>query len=80
MTLELVREVLGWCALINYIILILWFVVFVSAHEWMYHLHSRWFSLSKNTFDTIHYAGMAIFKLGVFLFNIVPYVALWIVL
>jgi hypothetical protein len=29
--------------------------------------------------DAIHYAGMAIYKIGIILFNLVPYVALLIV-
>jgi len=30
-------------------------------------------------FDAIHYAGMTVFKLGIILFNLVPYIALRIV-
>jgi hypothetical protein len=30
-------------------------------------------------FDSIHYAGMAIYKIGIILLNLVPYVALLIV-
>ncbi|MDO9270776.1 MAG: hypothetical protein Q7T96_16860 [Methylobacter sp.] len=41
----------------NYVILILWFGVFSLAHDSMYRLHSRWFRLSVETFDAIHYAG-----------------------
>jgi len=42
----------------------------------MYLLHSRWFHLSVDQFDMLHYAGMAIFKIGILLFNVVPYIAL----
>ena len=28
---------------INYAILIVWFSVFVFAHDWLYRMHSRWF-------------------------------------
>ena len=34
------------------------------------------FQLSRQQFDIIHYAGMGIFKLGIILFNVVPFVAL----
>jgi len=65
-----------WCTLANYVILILWFGVFVFAHEWLYRMHSRWFKIPVETFDTIHYAGISIYKIGIILFNLVPLIAL----
>jgi hypothetical protein len=38
--------------------------------------HGRWFRLSVEQYDAINYIGMAPFKLGIILFNLVPYVAL----
>ena len=80
MSIELARDFLLWCAIVNYGVLIWWFLVFVLAHDWMLRLHGRWFRLSAEHFDTIHYAGMAIYKIGILLFNLVPYVALHIVM
>ncbi len=80
MTLEIIRDMLGWCAVINYSFLLWWFLFFSLAHEWIYRLHRKWFNISVETFDAIHYAGMALFKIGIFLFNLVPYIALRIVL
>ena len=79
MTVEIVRNALGWCALINYGVLLVWFVFFTTRHEWMYRLHGRWFKLSRERFDSAHYTGMALFKLGIILLNLVPYLALRIV-
>ncbi len=79
LTVKTLRGVLGWTALINYALLVLWFVVFLFAHDWLYHLHEGWFDLSVQTFDTVHYATMAIFELGIILFFLVPWVALLIV-
>ncbi|MFC4526348.1 hypothetical protein ISN76_19015 [Dyella halodurans] len=80
MNIELVKDVLLWCTIINYVILIVWFAAFVLAHRWMLNLHGRWFRLPEERFDSIHYAGMAIYKIGILLFNLVPYLALRIVL
>jgi hypothetical protein len=44
----------------------------------MYLLHGRWFRLSVEQFDMLHYAGMSIYKLGIILLNVVPYIALHI--
>ena len=79
MNIELLREILGWCTLINFGLLLWWWLFFILAHDWMYRLHSRWFKLGVEQFDAIHYSGMAIFKLVVFVFNAVPYLALLIV-
>jgi hypothetical protein len=79
MNIEIAREALLWCAVINYGLLLWWFLFFKLAHDWIYRFHARWFRLSVEQFDAIHYAGMAIYKIGIFLFNLVPYVALHIV-
>ena len=79
MTLEIIRDALGWCTVINFGLLLWWFLFFTFAHDWTYRMHSRWFNLSTDRFDTIHYAGIAIFKIGIFLFNLVPYLSLRIV-
>ena len=59
--------------MINYGILLVWFCAVVFLHDWMRHLHGRWFRLSNEQFDTVHYAGMAVYKIGVLLFNLVPF-------
>ena len=79
MRIELIRSFLLWCTVINYGILLVWFVVFALAHDWIRRLHGGWFRLSDEQFDALHYLGMAIYKIGIFLFNLVPYVALCIV-
>lgn len=80
MTVEIVRGVLAWSAVMNYALLIVWFLVFSLGHDWVYKLHSKWFTLSLEKFDAMHYASMAFFKLSIFLFNLVPYLALRIVM
>jgi hypothetical protein len=79
MSMVMVQDVLLWCVIINYGVLLVWFLVFLLAHNWMYRLHGRWFHLSVEQFDALHYAGMALYKIGILLFNLVPYIALWIV-
>lgn len=41
-----------------------------SARDGIQRLHGRWFRLSSDQFDTLHYAGMSIFKIGIILFNL----------
>jgi Family of unknown function (DUF6868) len=79
MSLETARHALLWCAVINYAVLLVWFLVFALARDWLHRLHGRWFRLSVEQFDGIHYAGMAILKLGIMLLYLAPYIALCIV-
>ena len=79
MSVELARSFLLWCAVINYGILLVWFLVFTLAHDWMRRFHGRWFRLSDEQFDSLHYLGMSIYKIGILLFDLVPFVVLWIV-
>jgi hypothetical protein len=44
----------------------------------MQRIHGRWFDLSRNQFDALHYGGMSIFKICIMLFNLVPFVVLTI--
>jgi len=79
MALETVRAVFAWCTAINLGLFIWWFLFFVWAHDWMYRLHARWFKITVEKFDALHYAGMALFKMAILLFNLVPYLAMRIV-
>jgi hypothetical protein len=79
MNIETLRELLLWCTVINYGLLLWWFAVFVLAHDWIYRLHGRWFRIPVEQFDAIHYGGMAVYKIGIFLFNLMPLLALYIV-
>ena len=72
---ELMRFLL-WSAGINYAILLVWFSVFVFAHDWLYRLHTRWYALSREAFDALNYVGISIFKIGNMLLFIVPALAL----
>ena len=75
----MVRAVLLWCTVINAGLLLLWGLLFTLPHDWLYRLTARRFRLSVEQFDAINYAGIVIFKIGVILFNLVPYIALRIV-
>jgi len=79
MTVEIIRNFLAWCSIINVGVLIYWWLFFTLAHGFVYRIHGKWFKLSVEKFDAIHYTGMAFFKMSIILFNIVPYIALRIV-
>ncbi len=67
----LIRCFLGGMAL-----LIVWFAGFSIAGDWIYQIHSRWFQIPRQTFDAIHYAGMAVTKITIILFFLLPWIAI----
>ncbi len=78
MNVQFASDFLLGCLMVNYAILLSWFVAFRFAHAWMFRLHSRWFHISEEHFDSIHYTGMAIYKMGILLFNVTPWFVLFI--
>lgn len=80
MSLETMRSFLLGCIGINYGILLLWFLAFTLAHDTLYRLHTRWFRISVEQFDSAHYTAMAIYKIGILLLNLAPYLALRMVI
>jgi hypothetical protein len=76
---DAIKALLLYSLAFNYAMLLLWFAVFSLGHDWLYRFHSRWFKLSVETFDVLHYAGMSVYKIGIIMLNIAPLVAFWLV-
>lgn len=68
-----------WSLVVNYAVLLIWFLAFLFARGFIRKIHGRWFNLSDQTFDAIHYSGMAFYKVVIFFFNLAPLIALCIV-
>ena len=79
MALEEIRAFFGWCTLINWAVLMVWWIMIGQAHDWVQRVHGKWFKISPERFDEIHYQTMAVYKMGTILFNLAPYLALRIV-
>ena len=79
MSIDVMPNFFLWCAVINYLVLVVWFLLVVFPHQWLYRLWGKWFRLTAEQFDAVNFAGIALYKVGILLFNLVPYVALRIV-
>lgn len=77
MTLAYLHDFLLWCLTINYGILLLWFLVFLLARDWMFKIHTKWFAIPADRFDSIHYSLIGLYKIGILLFNLVPFIAVY---
>ena len=76
MVLAELKTFLIWCTILNSGFLLIWCAMYFFAGDFVRRVHGRWFELSRGQFDAIHYQGMMIFKLLVFLFNVVPLLSL----
>lgn len=79
MNIHLVRDALLWYALINFGLLAVWLLLFMSSHDGLYRLVSKWFRLSVEQFDAINFAGIVLYKTGIFLFTLTPAIVLRII-
>ena len=62
MEITMIRAFFAWCSVINLVLLLWWVLFLIFAHDFTYRMHSRWFKISVEKFDAIHYAGLAFFK------------------
>ena len=76
MTIDALQGILGWGIVINIAFLLWWFLFIVFAHDWVYKMHTKWFKISVETFDAIHYAGIAFYKILMFVLFIIPYIVI----
>ncbi len=79
MDIDTVRAFFMWCTIMNGALLILSFLMFVCAGDWIHRMHSKWFPISREAFYTVIYSLFGGFKMLVLVFNLVPYLALLIV-
>ena len=76
MDIATIRAFFLWCTIINAGLLVLSFLLCVSAGDWIYRMHSRWFPISRESFNVAIYSFLGLFKIFVLAFNLVPYLAL----
>lgn len=68
-----------WCSIINGSILVLMFLMCAFAGDFIYRIHSKLFPIPKETFNTIIYCFLGIYKLFFMFFNLVPFLAFAII-
>ena len=83
MNIAQLREFFLWSLIINYGVLLLWWGVFALAHDWQYNLCRRLlgraFHMPMEDLDNLQFAGLALYKLFVFLFFAAPCIALYLI-
>jgi hypothetical protein len=68
-----------WCTILNVALLLFSSLMCICAGDWVYQIHSKLFSISKETFNVAIYSFLALYKLLVIVFILIPYIALLII-
>ena len=68
-----------WCTILNMGLLVFSFLILTFAGDFVYRIHSKWFPMPRETFNVVLYSFIGIYKIIVFVFNIVPWVVLAII-
>lgn len=70
------RTFFMWCTILNAGLLLLTFLILALAGDWVYRMHSRWFPMPRETFNVVIYSFLGVMKLFVWVFNLIPFLAL----
>ena len=68
-----------WCTVINWGLLLLWTGFLLMTPDLVYRLPSKWFPMSRETYNVVIYSFVGLFKIFFLFFNAVPYLALLII-
>ncbi|MHC4394664.1 MAG: DUF6868 family protein [Planctomycetota bacterium] len=79
MDIECITAFFMWCTILNVALLVLSSLLCVCAADWAYRIHSKWFSISRETFNVLIYSFIALYKLLIIVFILIPYIALLII-
>jgi len=79
MDIQVLTTFFMWCTIMNGTLLVLWTIILILAPDLLYRTQSKWFPISRETFNVVIYSFLGLFKIVFLIFNVVPYVALLIV-
>ena len=79
MDIEILTRFFMWCTIINAGLLIFFFLTVAFAGDFVYKIHSKRFPMPREKFNVILYSFMGAYKIFVYVFNIVPWIALAII-
>jgi len=79
MDIQMLTQFFMWCTILNFGLLIFSFLILAFAGDFVYRLHGKWFPMPRETFNVVLYSFIAIYKILVLVFCVVPWIALVII-
>ena len=79
MNIEMLGQFFLWCSIINLVASSLVFLVLKIGKNRVYKIHSKLFNISEEKSAEAIYTSMINYKTIIFVFNIIPYIAIQII-
>ncbi len=79
MVMQSLKEFFMWCLILNAAMLMVIFIVWISIGDFIYSMHTKLFEIDRKKFDMVFYSFIGFYKLMIFIFALVPWLALVIV-
>lgn len=79
MTLPQLQAFFGWCSVLNIGVLLATTLVLIPLRDPVSRLHARMTGLPESGLHRIYFQYLAFYKISIFVFNLVPYLALKLV-
>ena len=79
MTIEQLTNLFKWMTIINIGLLVLSSVLVMVLRNFICKIHGRLFGIKEDNVATVVCGYLGMFKVLVIVFNIVPYIALWLI-
>lgn len=79
MDVQMLTRFFMWCTILNIGFLLFFFLVLIINIDFVYKMQSKLFPMSRETFNVVLYSFIAIYKIIIFVFNLVPWITLSII-
>ena len=79
MDVQMLTRFFMWCTILNMGFLLLLSLFLLINLDFVYKMHGKLFPMSRETFNVVLYSFIAIYKIIIFVFNLVPWIALSII-
>ncbi len=78
-SIDIVREFIGWCTVINIGILLIATIFLVLTRAPILKMHAKLFELSQADLSLSYFQFLGQYKLAIYVLNLAPYIALRII-
>ncbi|PKN00548.1 MAG: hypothetical protein CVU78_00675 [Elusimicrobia bacterium HGW-Elusimicrobia-2] len=79
MDIQMLTRFFMWCSILNMGLLMFSFLLLVCAGDFVYKMHGKWFAMPRETFNVALYSFLGMYKILIFVFNLMPWAALAII-
>ncbi|MEJ8474801.1 DUF6868 family protein [Roseibium algae] len=76
MTVEQLTQFIGWCSILNLTLLLFSTFIVISCSTWIRKIHASLFDLKEQDLSNSYFRYLAIYKILIITFNLVPYISL----